>query len=328
MIRNAIPDRLRNYFQKENLRELIKDVNVLVDTLPYAETFGAGKERLNTTFGEFEMYMDTAFEVDHLPGHDTKFLLFSDTGLTASDELRIVTKTALGEADESDRGSFYIFENYNMSSGRETKEGSRGATSTSEAKQTFITEMAKLVASGRPKVLAPNVHFMDSESIHFYTGPAYSGAAIHWHEAAWNGLAFGRKRWLMHPPIWAEVSNVPAWKYYSSIYPSFFANETLQEDGFYDFEDYKSDGGPRVPEQKKYPRRGRGRPLSCVQHPGDVIFVPLFWGHLAINYQETIGIAQEISRKDDKGGLRVQQGLQQALQNLQESGGDVRNWMF
>lgn len=37
-------------------------------------------------------------------------------------------------------------------------------------------------------------------SFEFYFGPTLTGAHIHGHPGAWNGLVSGRKRWVITPP--------------------------------------------------------------------------------------------------------------------------------
>jgi ribosomal protein L16 Arg81 hydroxylase len=42
------------------------------------------------------------------------------------------------------------------------------------------------------------------------------------------------------------------------------------------------------------------KPLECIQRPGDVIYVPLDWGHAVINLEEnTFGYALELLNKRD-----------------------------
>ena len=40
-------------------------------------------------------------------------------------------------------------------------------------------------------------------------------------------------------------------------------------------------------------------PLECMQYPGDVVYVPLHWGHAVLNAQDSIGLAVEFSMKHD-----------------------------
>ena len=36
-----------------------------------------------------------------------------------------------------------------------------------------------------------------------------------------------------------------------------------------------------------------------MQYPGDVVYVPLHWGHAVLNAQDSIGLAVEFSMKHD-----------------------------
>mmetsp|Transcript_89325 Transcript_89325/g.255025 ORF Transcript_89325/g.255025 Transcript_89325/m.255025 type:complete len:266 (-) Transcript_89325:457-1254(-) len=96
----------------------------------------------------------------------------------------------------------------------------------------------------------------------FYLGPAYSGSNSHYHGPAWNGLAHGRKLWYLSPPEDA---------YYSSKRPY---------DALRDGEDYMT--GSR----------------HCLQHAGDVLFVPRLWGHAVLNSATCIGCAQEYDMRN------------------------------
>jgi len=97
-------------------------------------------------------------------------------------------------------------------------------------------------------------------SSQFYLGPAYSGAPFHFHEDAWNALAFGKKRWLMLPPNEGIYSTEPAYS---------FVKDKLH----------------MLPDTSKI--------LQCVQNAGDVVYIPNMWSHLTLNLQESIGIAVE-----------------------------------
>ena len=44
---------------------------------------------------------------------------------------------------------------------------------------------------------------------HFFAGASGTGAPHHWHMAAMNTVAFGRKRWFLFPPEDAEYSIKP-----------------------------------------------------------------------------------------------------------------------
>lgn len=95
-------------------------------------------------------------------------------------------------------------------------------------------------------------------SLQFYLGPARSGAPQHWHTAALNSQAYGRKRWYVFPPGNASYSLKPT-------------NDWLRED-------YEP---------------GLRQGLEFTQEAGDVVFLPGSWGHLTYNEATSIGVAME-----------------------------------
>lgn len=106
-----------------------------------------------------------------------------------------------------------------------------------------------------PDVLNPNVTHISVTKMQFYLGPALSGAPQHFHRSAWNVLIFGQKRWFLFPPTDAIYSRQHVWEWWKG--------------------------------------RSHTRGLECVQHPGDLVFVPDMWGHAVINLRESIGFASE-----------------------------------
>jgi len=106
-----------------------------------------------------------------------------------------------------------------------------------------------------PSVLNPNMTHISVTKMQFYLGPALSGAPLHFHRSAWNVLIFGQKRWFLIPPRHAIYSRQHVWDWWKG--------------------------------------RSHQKRLECVQHPGDLVFVPDMWGHAVINLRESIGIASE-----------------------------------
>ena len=89
-----------------------------------------------------------------------------------------------------------------------------------------------------------------------YVGGPGSGAPPHHHGDAWNGLAWGRKRWALTPPGGA----------------SFSTRSAAQT-----FEQVASAAGT----------------LLCTQEAGDVVYVPRGWGHAVLNLRTSVGWAVE-----------------------------------
>lgn len=104
-----------------------------------------------------------------------------------------------------------------------------------------------------------------------YMGASGSGTPHHFHGAAWNAIAWGRKRWFMHPPSRAR---------YSTVHPLVAIEEKSRRDSATLAREYKSDDEDA---------------LECTQEAGDVIFVPHSWGHAVINLVETVGVAGELA---------------------------------
>jgi hypothetical protein len=107
---------------------------------------------------------------------------------------------------------------------------------------------------------------VDSPRVEFYFGPPGSGAPWHYHDPAFNALAYGRKRWFITPPRRAVFSNTPAVEWYRT-----------------EFVQSKPDDSA-----------GR-HVLECTQETGDIIFVPYLWSHATINLETSIGLAYEMS---------------------------------
>lgn len=105
------------------------------------------------------------------------------------------------------------------------------------------------------------------DGIHFFFGRANSGAPFHVHADAINGVVSGRKKWYVYTPARTVYSRktIQAW-----------VDEDL----------------PLLSEDE--------RPLECVQRAGDVVYVPLDWGHAVLNLDEnTFGYALELLNRRD-----------------------------
>ena len=117
----------------------------------------------------------------------------------------------------------------------------------------------------------------------FYLGPPASGAPAHWHSAAINVMAYGKKRWAVFPPHNGSFYSIkPSLDFFKWDLPEIEAQSTV-----------------RVILVDKYGMPGD----SCVilqvfhftQNSGDVLLVPKGWGHATLNIETSIGIAFEIS---------------------------------
>ena len=108
-------------------------------------------------------------------------------------------------------------------------------------------------------------------------GPSRSGSIFHKDPnatSAWNAVVSGRKKWVMFPP---DV--IPP-----GVHPSEDGAEVAQPlsmvEWFASFYDFARDTD------------AASRPLECVCEPGDVLFVPSGWWHMALNVTECIAVTQ------------------------------------
>jgi hypothetical protein len=94
----------------------------------------------------------------------------------------------------------------------------------------------------------------------FILGPRDSGAPPHFHGSAYNALVYGQKKWFIWKP----------------------------EDSFFSFQHIKK----WLSEPYSLPQISTS--IQCVQHSGDIIFIPENWGHAVINKQPSIAVAAEL----------------------------------
>jgi hypothetical protein len=88
---------------------------------------------------------------------------------------------------------------------------------------------------------------------------------VHFHNAAWNALVYGKKAWVLVPPQQTVFSTVPAADMVRTL--------------------AKSDAA----------LGSRRKNLRCVQEAGDVVFLARRWGHLTYNLAAGIGLAKEFT---------------------------------
>ena len=107
-----------------------------------------------------------------------------------------------------------------------------------------------------------------------FVGPVGSGAPFHFHGPALNAVLYGRKQWSLQPP---------GRKRYSKRPPSSSSSHERQSD---DGDGGGGGGGGGVD------LAALGA-ISCVQHPGEMLFLPRLWAHSTMNLDEVVGIALE-----------------------------------
>jgi len=111
-------------------------------------------------------------------------------------------------------------------------------------------------------------------------GAKRSGSSFHKDPnatSAWNAVITGRKKWIMFPPH----VNPPG------VHPSedgaHVAVPISLVEWFANFYQFAYDGDVK--------------PLECICEPGDILFVPSGWWHMALNLEECIAITQNFVSK-------------------------------
>ncbi|KAL7556551.1 hypothetical protein ACA910_007055 [Epithemia clementina (nom. ined.)] len=97
------------------------------------------------------------------------------------------------------------------------------------------------------------------QSWQVFFGGDGSGATLHWHLGAFNALYVGVKDWIITPPKYRGFSGMPAVQAAQLVDP---------------------------------PVR-----LQCTQYPGDMMYIPDYWGHLTLNRGFSIGAAVILPHK-------------------------------
>ena len=134
----------------------------------------------------------------------------------------------------------------------------------------------------------------------WYLGPPGSGAPIHFHQDAWNALAYGSKRWLLLPPGESRYSSQPILDLLTS---SDFASSLMQPE--HPAEDSDAGAGDKDSSTSTHQGPEVAAPLECVQAAGEVMFIPNNWGHAVLNLESVVGVAVEFGwgpKPKSKGG--------------------------
>jgi hypothetical protein len=102
-------------------------------------------------------------------------------------------------------------------------------------------------------------------------GGPLSGAMPHFHPAAVNVLLFGAKLWVVFLPDDASFGAGHAADYFERAHKPRVANACR--------------GGADAARAPAF--------VSFVQEPGDLVFVPAFWGHATVNLADSFAVAIE-----------------------------------
>lgn len=130
-----------------------------------------------------------------------------------------------------------------------------------------VLKQLVLDAFPTPQLIASPDDAGGLDSIHFFLGQKDSGAPFHIHADAVNAAVTGLKQWYIYTPA-------------RTLYSRKTIKKWVEED------------------LKELPMDER--PLECLQRPGDVVYVPLDWGHAVLNLEDkTFGYALEVLNKRD-----------------------------
>ena len=128
---------------------------------------------------------------------------------------------------------------------------------------------------------------------------------MHFHQPAINFLAFGRKRWSLLEPHAALYSDIPARTWVEDYVGdnNNNNNNTIRDNS-------NSTAAGEQPETVAQPkpepegvaleltRRERASSslnhLQCTQNAGDVLILPLYYGHSTLNLEASVGFAFEL----------------------------------
>mmetsp|Transcript_16654 Transcript_16654/g.16017 ORF Transcript_16654/g.16017 Transcript_16654/m.16017 type:complete len:725 (+) Transcript_16654:271-2445(+) len=112
---------------------------------------------------------------------------------------------------------------------------------------------------------------IDNEPMRLYVGTKGSGVPIHSHEASWNLLVTGIKKWFFIAPGYKIEAMGPK----NGI--GIFKVKTVSE--------WMRDVLPGLKEARIV--------FEVYQYPGDVVFIPHDWLHATFNFADTISVSQE-----------------------------------
>jgi hypothetical protein len=118
----------------------------------------------------------------------------------------------------------------------------------------------------------------DNENIKLTLGPGGTGVPMHSHNASWNLLLTGKKKWYLIAPGQAIFDNDDD------------NNDFKSGKGAYNYHikpttEWLRDKAPKL--------RSKGILHEVMQYPGDVLIIPHDWSHATLNLADTVAISQE-----------------------------------
>ena len=106
-------------------------------------------------------------------------------------------------------------------------------------------------------------------------GPSRSGSTFHKDPnmtSAWNGVIYGRKKWILFPPDFTPPGVLPSCDELDVTTPISVTEWFLN---FYG-----------------EARKSSVKPFECVQKSGELLFIPHMWWHTALNLEECVAVTQ------------------------------------
>jgi len=111
-------------------------------------------------------------------------------------------------------------------------------------------------------------------------GSDLQGLTFHHHREAWNAVLFGKKRWIVWDPArfkhnamrqrrmtrdWVTKEHLNGYEWIRTLYP--------------------------LPERRD---EIRNHGHDCIQHAGEMMFVPEGWMHMVVNIGDTVSVISEV----------------------------------
>eukprot|EP01031_Cornospumella_fuschlensis_P023149 gene23149-28133_t len=130
-------------------------------------------------------------------------------------------------------------------------------------------------------------------------GPSRYGLPFHNHGQTWLAVVHGHKYWFVYPPGYGAPRSADnmfspltsAYDWYTDIYPHILqsaeAKAPLNMLSHNMHQDQSLSSGTSTGSSDGSVGY---RPLECMQHPGDILYLPSMWSHMTMNIGETIGI--------------------------------------
>ena len=169
-------------------------------------------------------------------------------------------------------------------------------------------ETGGIYALSRKKKVNPKPHeeiWQDHLAISI--GADLQGLSFHFHGAAWNTVLFGKKRWILYDPQRWD-SNITKQRYMALAGPE----EDILSSPEWIRQLYHDP--VRTSELRAYGH-------DCIQHAGEMMFVPRQWMHMVVNIGDTVSVISEVGLEKGEG-----KKPEDFLYDPKESSDDSEEW--